>query len=78
MKIIEYKIRPVTRYIVTRFEGEGNAGSSTSCGQFDQEEAALRVGFALAKNDLHHYADSGAAKVSFPETPPDWAYYPEN
>lgn len=77
MKVIEYKVRPVTRYIVTRFEDEDNLGSSTSCGEFDQEEAALRVGFALARNDLDHYGFGGKAKVSFPDAPADWAYYPE-
>jgi hypothetical protein len=76
MKTIEYKVRPVTRYIVTRFESDGESGGSEVCGEFDREENAMRVGFALAKNDLDHYGYR-KANVTFPNTPDDWAYYPE-
>lgn len=79
MKTIEYKVRPVTRFIVTRFEQDGAAAGSSLCGEFDREEDALRVGFALAKNDLDHYGaprgDEGT-KVLFPDFPEDWTYYP--
>jgi hypothetical protein len=58
--LIEYRVRPVTRYIVTRFEGyasnvEGGAagGSGSVCGrgEFDNAETAYEVGYALAKAD---------------------------
>lgn len=55
-KIIEYRIRPVTRYVITRFEGDagldgellptGACGSSTY-GEFDNLRVAEEVGQAL-------------------------------
>lgn len=52
---IEYRVRPVTRYIVTRYEEEstGIAGqpitgaSSTQYGEFDSHKEAYNVGYAL-------------------------------
>lgn len=53
---IEYRVRPVTRWIVTKFEGLESeagqiAGSSSTCGEFDNFEQAYQVGYALAKAD---------------------------
>lgn len=50
---IEYKVRKVTKYIVTRYEesDEGTTGSSTQHGEFDREEVAMAVGSALAQAD---------------------------
>lgn len=80
MKTIEYKVRPVMRYVVTRYEAEDRMAASTTCGEFDREDDALRVGFALAKNDLHHFCGSGGeqeAEVKFPDFPDGWSYYPK-
>jgi hypothetical protein len=53
---IEYRLRPVTRYIVTRFESEfdpsgrcASSGRSTEHGEFDNWDTAYAVGYALAK-----------------------------
>lgn len=54
--LIEYRVRPVVRYVVTRFAREdlpsGNcvAGSST-CGEFDNEQQAESVKAALEASD---------------------------
>jgi hypothetical protein len=54
MEKIEYRVRPVTRFIVTRFEakemvdGAGSAGSSVH-GEFDNVDTAHEVAYALAK-----------------------------
>ena len=52
MEKIEYRVRPVTRFIVTRYHenvpSEGCAGVET-CGQFDNYETAYAVGYALCK-----------------------------
>lgn len=78
MKTIEYRVRPVTRFVVTRFESDGGMASSTSCGEFDREEAALRVGFAAAKMDQEEFRfDHNRAKVIFPDMPENWSYYRE-
>jgi hypothetical protein len=54
---IEYKVRPVTRWVVTRYQaGESSddgrmccAGRSETRGEFDNEQKAYDVGYALAK-----------------------------
>jgi hypothetical protein len=54
MDKIEYRVRPVTRYIVTRFHSEavegarGSVGSSV-VGEYDNHEMAYEVGYALCK-----------------------------
>ena len=48
---IEYRVRPVTRYIVTRFEENdaGTSGGCRECGEYDNMETAYAVGTALCK-----------------------------
>lgn len=47
--MIEYRVRPITRYVVTRFEsGENSVGSSTR-GEYDNERTAYDVAYALCK-----------------------------
>lgn len=55
--IIEYTIRPVTRFVVCRFhqseptaDGYCSAGSET-CGEFANEAQAQRVAVALSTTD---------------------------
>lgn len=55
---IEYRVRPVTRYFVTRYESaadnaESNAPNSRSTqhGEFDNFETAYAVGYALCKQE---------------------------
>ena len=60
---VEYRVRPVTRYIVTRyFEGmpvenePGNLSKKTATGSefkgvFDSYDIAYQVGYALAKEE---------------------------
>ena len=47
MKTIEYRVRPITRFIVTRYveasEGESSAGSSEELGEFKNREGADRA-----------------------------------
>jgi hypothetical protein len=56
MKTIEYRVRPVTRYIVTRFEMEQDdlarcSGGSSSKGEFDREDVAEEIALALAHGE---------------------------
>lgn len=54
-KTIEYRVRPVTRYIVTRYEQEVSDsdstrdGASSRHGEFENFEIAYEVGYALCK-----------------------------
>lgn len=55
MSIIQYKVKPVTRYIVTRYEGFGDEHSgraaTETCGEFDNYRKANIVCQALAKTE---------------------------
>lgn len=50
-QVIEYRVRPVIRFMVTRFEEADGGGSCVGCGEFDNEDMALEVGSALADVD---------------------------
>lgn len=63
IKKVEYRVRPITRYIVTRFEREESpdsvnctAGASTQHGVFDSGEVAYQVAYALCR---HEHEKSG-------------------
>jgi hypothetical protein len=53
MKTVEYKVRAVTRYVVTRYESgpENAAGSVITFGEFDHGDYAGRVCAALNEAD---------------------------
>lgn len=50
---VEYRVRPVVRYMVTRYEEKGpRSAGSTPKGEFDNAHIAYEVGCALAKDEL--------------------------
>jgi len=54
MEKIEYRVRPVTRFIITRYEGttdeDGNSdGSVAGRGEYDNADTAFEVAYALCK-----------------------------
>ena len=54
---IEYRVRPVTRYVVTRWQSGERHGSQMTCGssetrgEFDNERSAYEVAYALCKHE---------------------------
>jgi hypothetical protein len=46
---VEYKVREVKRYIVTRYEESDRSGSCATRGEFDNFDTAYHVGYAMAK-----------------------------
>jgi hypothetical protein len=50
---VEYKVRPVTRFVVTRFYADSDPSGcgvgSSVCGEFDNADVAYEVGYALCK-----------------------------
>lgn len=49
---IEYRVKRVERFIVTRHEDHGSTGSTRQIGkEFDNFETAYEVGTALARSD---------------------------
>lgn len=60
MKTVEYKVRPVTRFIVTRFECEGNSAGSTQIGEY-----MTQGGAELAATALTSYEQGQGISASF-------------
>lgn len=50
---LEYRVRPVTRYVVTRYEesASGRSGGSSQCGEYDNADIAHEVAYALCKQE---------------------------
>lgn len=68
MEKIEYRVRPVTRYVVTRYEEDGRGAGSEPKGEFDNYETAYAVGYALAQSDMQRLGyPPGDTRVMFPE-----------
>lgn len=76
---VEYRIRKVERYIVTRFESSEStredgkkqySGGSEMCGEFDNEISAYKVGYALCKAEhLEKGWPVGDGRIKYPEHP---------
>lgn len=49
MEKVEYRVRPVTRYIVTRYESTENSAGCDPLGEFDNADTAQAVGYALCR-----------------------------
>ncbi len=49
--VIEYRVRQVTRYVVTRYHRTGPCGSSTQLGEFDSGQTAAWVGKQLSLSE---------------------------
>lgn len=70
---VEYKVREVTRYVVTRYEcsDDGRSACCVSKGEFDNGDVAYQVGYALAKQEHEHLGyPVGDERIKYPETVP--------
>jgi hypothetical protein len=67
---VEYRVRPVTRYIVTRFFKEEQGSGSEFKGEFDSPHIAYQVGYALAKDEHERLGyPIGDERIQYPRTP---------
>lgn len=72
--MIEYKVRPVTRFIVTRYSEDidPNNTSCASCetkGEFDNFNTAYAVGYALAQEEqIRRGIDLQSPALKFPDS----------
>lgn len=48
---VEYQIREITRYIVTRFEDNSGLCGTSERGTYDNEDIAYEVAYALARKE---------------------------
>lgn len=77
MKIIEYRVRPVTRFIVTRYEREASedgractAGKSSTVGEYDNGDVAYQVGYAVCKAEHDRLGwPPGDMRIQYPDSP---------
>ncbi len=70
--LIEYKVRPITRYIVTRYENwppnPGGKASSTQHGTFDDPTTAHLVAYALCKQEHQRLGwPIGDMRIQYPQ-----------
>lgn len=66
---VEYKIRPVTRYIVTRYYANDRGSGSEVKGEFDNADIAHEVAYALCKDEHEGLGyPVGDERIKYPET----------
>lgn len=66
--LIEYKVRPVARYVVTRYESRGKAGGSEQLGEFDNAETAHAVAYALCRAEHERLGwPVGDERIQYPQ-----------
>jgi hypothetical protein len=68
---IEYRIKPVTRYIVTRYEsGDHSNGSEQIGNEYDTADVAYQVGYAVCAIEHQRLGwDIGDERIKYPEDP---------
>ena len=72
-EFIEYRVRPVTRFVVTRYDALTSVvPTSVHHGEFDNFETAHAVGYALAKAEHDRLGyPLGDMRIRYPDpTPP--------
>lgn len=70
MEKIEYRVRPVTRYVVTRYHeaADGRTGGSEVKGEYDNHDMAYEVAYALAKHEHDQLGyPPGDERIKYPE-----------
>ena len=67
MEKIEYRVRPVMRYVVTRYSKGSNSVGSEVRGEYDNERVAYEVGYALCKAEHERLGwPPGDERIQYP------------
>lgn len=70
---IEYRVRPVTRYIITRYEqfpDDGPQPGPRQLGEYDNDTVAYEVAYALCKAEHERLGlPIGDERIQYPERP---------
>jgi hypothetical protein len=76
---LEYRVVPVTRYVITRYveQADGSAASSPR-GEFDNADQAYETAYALCKLEHEHHTDIPAFddRVQYPKHSPSASMSP--
>lgn len=68
MQKIEYRVRPVTRYIITRYETDSDSGSVEGRGEYDNADVGYEVAYALCKAEHERLGwPEGDPRIQYPE-----------
>jgi hypothetical protein len=70
---LEYRVRPITRYVVTRYEETvgGRTGGSSQCGEYDNADIAHEVAYALCKQEHDRLGfPLGDERIQYPKKGP--------
>mgnify|MGYP001591350541 CR=1 FL=1 len=73
MENIEYRVRPVTRYVITRYEDqlENGTASIRTLGEYENQEVAQEVGYALCKAEHERLGLApGDPRIIYPQMVP--------
>jgi hypothetical protein len=68
---VEYRIKPVTRYVITKYHEAGNGlGSVSTIGEYNNPDVAYEVGYALCKAEHDQLGyEPGDMRVIYPQHP---------
>lgn len=69
---IEYRVRPVTRHVVTRWyeDEEGRLGGVETKGEFDNADTAYQVAYALCRDEHERLGyPIGDERIQYPQVP---------
>lgn len=70
---IEYRVRPVTRYVVTRWYQTETEGGCETRGEFDHADTAYEVGYALCKMEHEQHGwPAGDERIIYPRHPREY------
>jgi len=73
MEKIEYRVRPVTRYFVTRYSesADGRTGDCSEMGEYQSQHVAQEVGYALCKAEHERLGwPPGDERIKYPAPEP--------
>lgn len=77
-KKVEYRVRPVTRYVVTRYEECLNAGWLSTKGIYDNGEIAYQVAYALCQSEHNASGEPlGSENFVYPAIPDGVSVMPQ-
>jgi hypothetical protein len=66
--MIQYQVRPITRYVVTRYEKSERCGSCDAKGEYDNADVAYEVAYALCKAEHEQLGlPLGSAEIIYPD-----------
>lgn len=70
--LVEFKVRPAGRYIVTRYEDNANGDGSTQVGEYASAEVAYHVAYALCRTEHEKSGEPVDSKMFvYPQIPDD-------